>query len=350
MYLMSKNKPIAKINFDTLQFDIIDYQLLPLALRGPGINILNFRDWLSERVLDISRSNAKKIINSLGLNQNNRIEICIACKGLSLTDCYWLKTEESKDTWENVNLYKNSLSKAIAKVALTGEFVSIQGRVRTPELTGGGAYAKCWRRTKDGLYLYKTGSLQGHNNEHMVEVICSNILDKLQVEHVKYTLSKTGLYTVSKCKNMCTEDLSICSADYFIGYCNRVEKDWLQWCTQQQLFFDMLSVDYILLNTDRHLGNWGVYIDTNTGQILKLHPLFDHNNCLYIETDIMSKVIKGKTLEECAKYAKSKHALNVEPLIIWLKDTKIKQKFRRIFHSDKEYKALMNRIKTYQKW
>ena len=61
---------------------------MPFALRGNNVDLFTVRDWISERVLNISRSNAKKIISALGLNQNNRIEICFACKGIALTDCY----------------------------------------------------------------------------------------------------------------------------------------------------------------------------------------------------------------------------------------------------------------------
>lgn len=174
--------------------------------------------WLENRVLHLSRSNAKKIISALGLNQNERIKICFACKGLSLTDCYWLKSENDTITWADVNLYENSLSSAIAHIALTGEYVSVQGRVRTPELTNGGSYAKCWRRLKDGIYMYKTGSLQGTGKEYLVDILCSDILEKLEVSHVIYTLGQSGLRPVSKCKNMTDINLSICEIDYFEGY------------------------------------------------------------------------------------------------------------------------------------
>ena len=351
MYLMCKDNILAKIDFTKMIFEVYKPELMPFALRGAGIDLFSVRDWLSERVLNISRSNAKKIISSLGLNQNNRIAMCIACKGISLTDCYWLKVEnDTKSTWENINLYTNTLSKAVAKIALTGEYVSIQGRIRTPEVTGQGAYAKCWRRINGKTYLYKSGSKQGNGIEHKIDVLCSDILDILGIEHVEYTLTTINNREVSKCENMTNEDLSICDMEYFEGYCNRNNINLRNWLTSQPLYFQMMIVDYLIFNTDRHSGNWGVYYNPNTGKVIKMHPLYDHNNAFDSNGDYMSKVISGKTLEECARYAKSKCNIDISKLEKWAKSGKTKLRFRTIFGNMKEYNNFLTRIKEYKSW
>ena len=350
MYLMSKDVILAQINFDTMQFTVFKPDLMPFALRGNNVNLFTVYSWLENRVLHLSRSNAKKIISSMGLNQNNRIEICFACKGLSLIDCYWLKVESDKTSWNDVNLYSNSLSSAIAHIALTGEFVSIKGRVRTPELTNGGSYAKCWRRCKDGIYMYKTGSLQGSGKEYLVDILCSDILDKLNVAHVKYTLTQSGLRPVSRCKNMTSPELSICDMEYFEGYCNRNNINLSKWLESQKSYFDMLVIDYLIFNSDRHSGNWGVYFDANTGRVIGLHPLFDHNLSLDPKADNMSKVIQGKTLEECAKYAKKYSNLSTKDLVSWLKRKTTKARFLEIDKTGIFYREMLNRIKVYNSW
>ena len=40
---------------------------------------------------------------------------------------------------------------------------------------------------------------------------------------------------------------------------------------------DMLVVDALILNTDRHLDNFGFLIDNDTGIIIGTAPLYDHN-------------------------------------------------------------------------
>lgn len=351
MYLMSKDIKIARIDFSNMIFEIYNQSLMPFALRGNNVDLFTVRDWISERVLNISRSNAKKIISALGLNQNNRIEICFACKGIALTDCYWFKSEtDEKSTWEDINLYNNSLSKSIAKIALTGEYVSIQGKIRTPEVTGQGAYAKCWRRINGKTFMYKSGSKQGSGIEHRIDVLCSDILDLLDIEHVKYTLVNIDNREVSKCKNMTDDNLSICEMEYFEGFCNRNGINIIKWLSSQKLYYQMLIVDYLIFNTDRHSGNWGVYFDANTGDALRLHPLYDHNNAFDSNGDPMSKVISGKTLEECARYSKSKCKIDISKLEKWLKHPKTKARFKNLFGNMNEYKRFTERIKRYKSW
>lgn len=350
MYLMCKNTAIARIDFSKMIFDVYNNDLMPFALRGGGVDLFTVRDWISERVLNISRSNAKKIINALGLNQFKRVEMCLSCKGLSLTDCYWFKVEtDEESTWENVNLYSNTLSNAVAKIALTGEYVSIQGRIRTPEITGQGAYAKCWRRINGSTYLYKGAG--DRRIEHKLDVLCSDILDLLNVPHIEYVLTTIDGKEVSRCKNMTDENISICEMEYFCGYCNRNNINLDNWLRAQELYYQMLVIDYLILNTDRHLGNWGIYFNSNTGKPLGLHPLYDHNNSFNSASDgFKSQVINNKTLEECAKYGKSRCNIDLKPLEKWLKQSKTKQRFKSIFGSMGEYHLLLDRIEKYKSW
>ena len=43
---------------------------------------------------------------------------------------------------------------------------------------------------------------------------------------------------------------------------------------------DMLVFDAVIINTDRHFGNFGFMIDNNTNKIVAPAPLFDHGNSL----------------------------------------------------------------------
>lgn len=344
---MCKNVPVVQINMSSGNFTVLNGNLLPFALRG-SVNNFPFAlaSWISNRVLSLSRTNAKKLLNALNLSQTDRVAMCFACKGLSLTDSFWFRTEDSADTWESVNLFSNSLSSSVAKIALTGEYISIQGRVRTPEITGMGSYAKSWRRLKDGIYLYKAGSDLGVD-ESKIEILCSDILDRLGVNHVKYEFAQTGLRKVSRCKNMCNEDLSICEMDEFQGYCNRNGIDVNNWLINQQGYYEMLIADYLLYNTDRHGGNWGIHFSSVTGKVIGLHPLYDHNNSLVITGDEHSLVIAGKSRLECAMFAKYRCTVNISALVKWLNTSGVKKRFKSIFNGLSEYNELLNRIKVY---
>lgn len=42
-------------------------------------------------------------------------------------------------------------------------------------------------------------------------------------------------------------------------------------------YYSMNIIDYLIGNTDRHWGNWGVWVDNRTNKIMGLHPLMDFN-------------------------------------------------------------------------
>ena len=45
-------------------------------------------------------------------------------------------------------------------------------------------------------------------------------------------------------------------------------------------FRRMLVLDALVLNTDRHAGNYGMLFDTDTMQVSGMAPVFDHNQAL----------------------------------------------------------------------
>ena len=44
---------------------------------------------------------------------------------------------------------------------------------------------------------------------------------------------------------------------------------------------DMIVLDALLFNTDRHFGNFGFMVDNDTNKIVAPAPLFDHGNSLF---------------------------------------------------------------------
>lgn len=303
--LMMKDQPVMRINFGTLTYEVLKEALLPYPLKGrlkhysysdavdDRQNLLQMQiavsacrdaviSFLAARVLPLDRENAKKVLNLLRLEQTQspeyRAKIALFCRAVSLQDNYWFKEEKEDILWKDVDIRQNKLSDVVAQVALHGSSLTLQGKVQTPELTTHGAYAKCWKRDHDELFLYKKG-FQGEK-ESRIEVEVSNILDKCNVSHVRYeATSDMGKYCC-KCKCMTTGQKSILSGLDFIAYCNANGL-----CADTEMFridpenmYKMYIVDYLISNRDRHGGNWGFFYDCDTMKILGCHPLFDHNN------------------------------------------------------------------------
>lgn len=312
MQLMLKDTVVMEMNFDESLYVVKDEKHLPFELKGrlqeiPSVNSLppllgkyEMTQWvikqrknydailsfLANRVLPITRENAKKVYNLFHFEQlqgeENKAKVAIACRALSLQDNYWLRLEGDRTGWEDVNLRTKSLSEAVAQVSLHGSSFTLTNKkeeaMRTPELTGQGAYAKAWVREPGGLYLYKRGA--NGVAESKIEVMVSNLLDNCNVDHLKYEAGQSNGEYVCKCRCMTDDTISMLSGMDFDAYCSRQGMDSRQEALKidAENIYKMWIVDYLISNRDRHGLNWGFFYNCDTMEIMGCHPLYDHNN------------------------------------------------------------------------
>lgn len=365
MLLMMKDIEVMRINFDLHIYEVINDKYLPFTLKNkiktaPTYEednskygeLLRFKAaddnkeeitvWLANRVLLLSRANAKWIYNALNIEQlntdRNKARFAVMCRAVSLLDSYWLKLDGDGTCWDKVDIRKNPLNETIAQIALHGKSITIQGSLISPELTTNGAYAKAWRRYLDNnLWLHKLGA---HGNEESrIEVMCSNILDKINVEHVKYIEAMDEDKYVCACPCITTEDLAILSGMDFISYCNvhGLNPDIEMLKIDSESIYKMWQVDYLISNRDRHGQNWGFYYDVNTMQILRCHPLFDHNNAFdkgYMDDPNAKYQFCGMSIRSAAKHGYNKCPIEFTQGIV-----------RQDFITDRQYNSFMDRAK-----
>ena len=310
--IMMKDIEVMRVDFDALMYEVLSEKYLPYPIKGklqriPAPNtikttydmtqsILAARkneeavvSWLAGRVLLLSRANAKWIYNLFCFEQvstaEQHVKIALVCRAVSVLDPYWLKYDDDGEiSWDSVDVRKNPLNEVVAQVALHGKSLTLQGSPVTPELTTNGAYAKAWRRHEDSsLWLYKLGA--NGNTESRIEVMCSNLLDKMNVEHVHYEAGQDEDKYVCMCPCMTTESKAILTGMEFISYCNvnGIDPDTRMFEIDGESIYKMWIVDFLISNRDRHGQNWGFFYDTETMEILGCHPLFDHNNAFDID-------------------------------------------------------------------
>lgn len=241
-----------------------------------------FDHWCASRVLSLDRKYAKEILNYFGLKQavtdSDRADIALTVRGLTLTDCYWIKEEKEVLSWNDVNLYNNHLNEALFEVALLGSPSVSNESLVTPELTTSGVYPKAWQRTSDGFILYK-GNVDDSVRR---EVESCAILNELGFKTVQYTLDWWDNQTVSKCKCITDEQYSIASAENVFLSCMAKEEDFNTLIDKERAAYDIMNLaDYLVGNTDRHQGNWGFGFNPVTRNIIGLHPLMDFNKAFY---------------------------------------------------------------------
>ena len=337
VFLMMQNVPVLEMDIDKHIYKILEPDLMPYKLRS----VIKEIDWsgdfsedeikekhniafknqvaitqyLSQRMLGLNRENAKKILNAFHFSQSQdditRAKNVVACKAVSVIDDYWICEDLDKISWDQINIRNTSLNDIVASIALSGSSLAITGIPHTPEITAQGVYAKAWIREGEDLWLHKKSTNNG--NESDIEVSVSTILDCFNVPHVKYIKSNFENNETCKCLNMCSDDLSILPAEDFYFYCNRSEKDFMTEALKidAENIYKLCVVDYLISNSDRHMQNWGFYVNNSNGNIVCCHPAYDHNNA-FDECDMKSKhggdslILVGRTKKEAAEYAINK--------------------------------------------
>ncbi len=271
------------------------------------------------RTLSIGRANSKWLLNSMGFPQtqdsHTKEIIALYFRAVSLQDNYWIKGINEDISWNDVNLRTNAFNNYITYTALHGGGFYVNGHTCTPEFTTQGSYPKAWKHDDDGLYLYKTGSKMGEkfDKESHVEIEVSHLLDKFNIPHVKYLPAKSKGVFCCKCECMTSEEYSILPALDFYIFCRNNNKDFMTEIFRYEptLIYQMLIIDYLFSNSDRHLKNWGFYYDCDTMEIKGCHPLFDHNRAfdkelLFSETGGESQLFTDMTMLDAAKLGVSK--------------------------------------------
>lgn len=257
--------------------------LLPLDLELTGAGLAK---WLTHRTIPKNRAYVHSFLSKCGLNINRPMTIIKVSKGLSLNDCYWVVEEGFDGTYDRFNLYDNRFSQVLALIAFTGYGSSIRTSLAScPEFTTNGMLPKCWRRKDGKILLYKGGTSGASNtgNEPYSEYYAAQIADVLGIQAVSYGLSQWKGELCSTCDLFTSKEFSFLPVGRIVttGGMQAVRE---YYETLGPKFVaaldDMLVFDAVIMNTDRHFGNFGFLIDNKTNKIVAPAPLFDHGNAL----------------------------------------------------------------------
>jgi len=208
--------------------------------------------------------------------------------------------------------------------------------------------AKAWRRDpqgKKGIYLYKGGSSGCANcgKEPYSEFYASQIASCLGLDTTYYNLGKWKGNINSICEIFSSKRLS------FIPVCHLVSDggwravlDYYKNLGDEfyDSLVDMLIFDVIIVNTDRHFGNFGFLVDSYTNKIVKTAPIFDNGLSLFHD-------LLDDEMEFLDKYAKTKYMKNANDFMIFAEtiiDTRVKNRLKKLinFKFTKHSKYNMN--------
>ncbi len=261
-----------------------DRKLLPLDMEPDEEGLAR---WLKRRTIPKNRAFVHSFLSKCGLSANRPMDVIAVCKGLSLNDSYWIADENEKKTFDQVNLYDNRFSNTLASIAFTGYGSSVRSSfASSPEFTTNGMLPKCWRRIQGKVYLYK-GATSGASNtgyEPYSEKYAYLVGKQLGFDVIPYKMVRWKGNLCSSCEIFTSKDRSYIPAGRII------RKGGMQAVRQYyeslgdhfvRSINEMLVFDALICNTDRHLGNFGVLVDSHTNRVIGPAPLFDHGNALF---------------------------------------------------------------------
>ncbi|WP_239404260.1 MULTISPECIES: XRE family transcriptional regulator [unclassified Thomasclavelia] len=322
--------------------------LLPLDLE---LTNQSLKKWLEKRTIPRNRAYVSNFLARLGLNEKDTKGIIDICQGLSLNDCYWIVQENCKDKFADKNLYTNSFNTNIASIAFTGYGSYTRSSFRSsPEFTTNGMLAKSWRRIKGKVLLYKSGT-EGFANsglEPYSEYYASQVAKTMELHYVEYGLSKWKGKLCSTCELFTSLDKSFIPIGRLVktGGIEAV-RSYYQSLGENfyQEFIDMLVFDAVILNEDRHFGNFGLLIDNQTNKIIAPAPIFDNGLsllCYAMEDDF----------KNINNYIETRQPASYQDFIAYVKplmNSRQKEKVRKLldfhFKNQSKYRLSKNRLK-----
>jgi uncharacterized protein (DUF2164 family) len=221
---------------------------------------------------------------------------------LGLTDNYWIQKEKEGLQWKNINFWDNKFTQEKDDIYLGQNPENMQTRkdteniLVTPNNMSSGMLPKNWKRINGILYMIKGAdiTLQEPFNESVV----SQYLDILKIAHVPYELYWHKDLPFSKCPLMLEKGEELIHSSYIIklGKQDNNTSDYEHYVSRcislglsksiRKDLEDMILIDFITANTDRHWSNFGIIRDSETLVPKKLAPLYDHGAAFYTKYHI----------------------------------------------------------------
>ena len=273
-YLMSGNIPAARI--DNGHVKMLEKQLLPVYISRGG----DPEAWLISRAIDSHRPNSRVLKKVLRLKDVSDLAAVLHVHGASVTDNYWFRQDgEEQLGWDDVRFSSDTFS----EIALTGSFESYNRQYDekdfcsgSPELTNIGSFEKCWKLEDGKWWMYKSGSPL----ERFSELFTAALGNGLGFSMAQYLPAgrfiKTpdftkGLYNFEPASALSgeNEDYTL-NYDLLVSICPDFGKQ----------FLDILYMDALVLNMDRHTANFGFLRKRTDGTPVCMAPNFDNNIAL----------------------------------------------------------------------
>ena len=345
---MNKNTEVLLTEYDSASstftkiYEVYNIEYAPYILKNlyneKDFNDNSFRinlsKWFQGRGIPSWRDKLDILLHRLNIIAPS--ELLDKSFGLSLSDQYWLKPINTSISYDDINFFDNDFDYTEfleASLSKNSNSIVSASSLNTPNNTTDGMLRKAWIIENDTRYLLKSG----YKNELLQpfnEVLASEICDRLGFDHVKYTLDTYKDTVVSKCPCFITKNTELITCHQIRNNMDRYDstKDYEEYIkileehgivdarTQME---NMFILDFLIMNEDRHLNNFGIIRDVNTLKWLKCAPIFDNGqslNTLYYDENELHISGEGrffyevKPFDEIIKIVKNLKRIDIDKL------------------------------------
>ena len=300
--LMNKNTKVLEAEYNkkiasfTNIYNIENIDYAPIIIKNAlkennnNNNITILTEWFKGRGIPSWRDDLDLLLAKL--NITTREELLDKAFGLSLSDQYWIKPYNSNVQYKDINFFGHDFNSAdFTNITFSNSNdYSTKVNLVSPNNTTDGRLKKTWIIENKERYLLK-GGYKNEVLEPFNEVLASMICDRLGIYHTKYEIDVISNKVVSKCKCFINSNTELITAHQILhNVCNK-EKAYEEYINilenhniknAREKIEDMFILDYIIMNEDRHLNNFGIIRDVNTLEWLDVAPIFDNGESLNI--------------------------------------------------------------------
>lgn len=299
---MNKHTQVALIEYNedvqaiTNIYEVTNIEYAPLSFYNAYFNtsisnVKAMNQWLQGRAIPSSRKNLNHLLERLNISSPG--DLLNKHFALSLSDQYWIVDESSCIQWKDINFFTHDFdSTGFLQASLddsTHSYTVQNDSIKTPNNTTDGMLPKGWIIENDKRILIK-GTYTRFEQEPFDEWLASQICKRLGFDYCNYIVDwytiKQDEVIVSKCENFINQNEEIISA-YDVLHSSKKENtinDYEHYVrilenhgilAARKKITEMFVVDYLMMNYDRHLKNFGIIRNVETLKWERVTPIFD---------------------------------------------------------------------------
>jgi len=265
----------------------------------PAQGVQPLMQWWYDRCIPSSRYGIAGFLDGIGFCTMHHL--LPGSLGMNLSDQYWIRPKGSDVFWDDANFYENPFPEEFGNGLMTA--IAAKNPV-TPDIATDGVLAKRWIIEGGKRRLVKSGT-EPFRQEPVNEAVATMIMEAQGIPCAHYDQIWVDDVPCSICDCFVTPQTELVSAmrivdayglpsdskrDAYESACAKIGLD-VRLAMAQQDF-----IDYMMMNGDRHLGNYGLIRDADTLEWIGPAPIFDTGTslmCRRATTAIPKAVLSG---------------------------------------------------------